>query len=80
MDLNIRRQLEELAEHLRLHSGPGEEQAQSIYQDVQTTLDNDDHQGLPDRLARYTVELENEHPELASILRRVADALGAGGI
>ncbi|MPY94683.1 MAG: DUF4404 family protein [Acidimicrobiia bacterium] len=80
MDLHIREQLESLAERLHLYHGPGEERARELHGQVRGALDTDEHDGLSDRLAEEAVEFESEHPDLATILRRAADALSAGGI
>jgi hypothetical protein len=80
MDLHLRAQLESLAEHLHLHKGSGEERARELEGQVHGALEADDHDGLGDRLSEEAVEFESEHPDLATVLRRVADALSAGGL
>jgi uncharacterized alpha-E superfamily protein len=79
MDLNIRRQLEELAERLRHHS-PASPRTEELKGEVSNALEQDRHDGLVDRLEETAVEFEAEHPDLASALLRVADALSAAGI
>ena len=44
------------------------------------TIDEDDHEGLGDRFTEQAVEFEDDHPDLADFLRRLADHLAAGGI
>ena len=70
----LREQLVELAERLRLHGGRGEDRARELSGQITDALDGEDHDGLGDPLTEYVVEFEGEHPELA------ADALGAAGI
>lgn len=80
MDLHLREQLQGLAERLHLHSGSGEERARQLEGQVQGALDSDDHEGLGDKLTEEAVEFESDHPDLATVLRRVADALSGGGL
>ncbi|HEV8297069.1 MAG TPA: DUF4404 family protein [Acidimicrobiales bacterium] len=80
MDLKLRQMLDELAERLHLHRGPGEERAQKLRGEVQKAIETDDHQGLSERFTQEAVEFESDHPELADFLRRIADAFGAAGI
>jgi hypothetical protein len=80
MDLHLRSQLESLAERLHLHKGSGEERARELEEQVHGAIETDDHDGLGDRLSEEAVEFESEHPDLATVLRRVADALSAGGL
>ena len=80
MDLNLRKQLEELAERLHLHSGSAEVEAHRLKNDVESALDGNPHDGLEDRLEEGAVEFESEHPQLAEALRRAVDALSAIGI
>jgi hypothetical protein len=47
---------------------------------VQRAIEEDDHEGLGDRLTEDAVEFESDHPELADFLRRLADHLSAGGL
>jgi hypothetical protein len=78
--MELRQMLEELAERLHLHSGPGEEKARELQGDVQKALDEEDHEGLGEKFTEGAVEFENDHPDLADFLRRLADHLSAGGI
>jgi hypothetical protein len=78
--MELREKLEELAERLKLHHGPGEERAQALHDDVQKAIDEGDHEGLGERLEEEAVGFESEHPDLADFLRRFADYLGAAGI
>jgi predicted house-cleaning noncanonical NTP pyrophosphatase (MazG superfamily) len=78
--MELRQMLEELAERLHLHSGPGEEKARELHSSVQKAIDEDDHEGLGDKLTESAVEFENDHPDLADFLRRLSDHLSAGGI
>lgn len=80
MDLNLREQLESLAERLHLHKGAGEDRAAQLRGQVADAIERDDHDGLGDRLAEEAVEFESDHPDLATVLRRVADSLSAGGL
>ena len=80
MDLHLREQLESLAERLHLHHGAGEDRAKELHGEVTGALEADEPDGLSDRLTEDAVEFESEHPDLATILRRTADALSAGGI
>ena len=43
-------------------------------------IEADEHEGLGDRMSEEAVEFESDHPDLATVLRRVADALSAGGL
>jgi len=72
--------LEELAEKLHLHSSEGDERAKELEGPVQKAIEEDDHEGLGDRLTESAVEFEGDHPDLADFLRRLADTLGAAGI
>lgn len=80
MDLHLREQLETLAQRLHRHTGSGEERARELEGRVQGALAGADHEGLGDKLAEEAVEFESDHPDLATVLRRVADALSAGGL
>lgn len=80
MDLHLREMLEELAERLHLHRGEGEDRAQQLHGEVRQALDTDDQDNLADRLTEEAVEFETAHPDLANFLRRLADALAAGGV
>jgi hypothetical protein len=75
-----REKLEELAERLRTHEGPGKERATELHGAVRKAIDEDDHEGLGDRLTEEAVEFEDAHPDLANFLRRFADYLAAAGI
>jgi hypothetical protein len=77
MRSHLREQLVDLAERLHLVS---EDRAVELSGQITEALDADDHEGLGDRLSEYAVEFEGEHPDLARVIRRTADALGAGGI
>jgi hypothetical protein len=65
--MDLRQMLEELAERLHLHSGPGEERARELQGDVQKALEEGDHEGLGDKLTESAVEFENDHPEPGGI-------------
>jgi hypothetical protein len=78
--MELRQMLDELAERLHLTSGAGEERAKALHADVQRAIEEDDHEGLGDRLTEDAVEFESDHPELADFLRRLADHLSAGGL
>ena len=80
MDRNVRQQLESLAERLHLHQGQGDHRARDLHGQVRGVLDGDEHDGLADRLEEGAVGFESDHPDLATILRRTADALSAGGL
>jgi hypothetical protein len=77
MRSHLREQLVDLAERLHLVS---EDRALELSGQITDALDADDHDGLGDRLNEYAVDFEGEHPELAAIIRRTADTLGAAGI
>jgi hypothetical protein len=79
-EMEIRQMLEELAERLHLHSGAGEERARELEGTVQKALEEDDHEGLGEKLTESAVEFENDHPDLADFLRRLSDHLAAGGL
>ena len=72
--------LEDLAERLHLHTGPGEERAKELETSVQKAIEEDDHEGLGEKFTESAVEFEGDHPELADFLRRLTDVLSAGGI
>jgi hypothetical protein len=78
--MELRQMLEELAERLHLHTGPGEEKARELQTTVQKAIDEDDHEGLGEKLTESAVEFQNDHPDLADFLRRLSDHLAAGGI
>jgi hypothetical protein len=78
--MELRQMLDELTERLHLHSGPGEERAKALQQEVQKAIDEDDHKGLGDRFTEEAVEFESEHPELSDYLRRLAGYLHAAGL
>ena len=77
---HLREQLQALAERLHLHAGDGDERAKELEGRVKGALERGDHDGLGEKLAEEAVEFESEHPDLATVLRRVADALSAGGL
>jgi hypothetical protein len=74
---HLRDQLVDLAERLHLIS---DDRANELSGQIAEALDADDHDGLGDRLNEYAVDFEGEHPDIAAIIRRTADALGAAGI
>lgn len=76
-DMDLRAQLEELARRLHLVE---DDQARDLGQHVQRSIDDDDHDGLLDRMREAEVHFETAHPELAGALRRIADALAASGM
>jgi hypothetical protein len=78
--MELRQMLEELAERLHLHSGPGEDKARELHGDVTKALEHEDHEGLGEKLTEGAVEFESDHPDLADFLRRLADHLAAGGV
>lgn len=81
MELHLREQLSELAERLHLHRDEtGDEAGAELHSKVQTALDDGDHHGLGDTLTEQAVHFEADHPDLARLIRRVADAFGAAGI
>jgi hypothetical protein len=76
--MELRSQLEDLARRLHLVD---DDKARTLGADVQRSLERDeDHQELGDRLTESAVHFESAHPELAAVLRRVADALAASGM
>lgn len=79
MTTTVRKRLEELATqlHLRHEDTP---QAAAAHAEVQTALDDDAFHGLGDRLERFAVELETEHPTLTSLIRNVIIDLHAMGV
>lgn len=80
MDLHLRQTLEEIADRLHLHRGPGEARAHELHGEVQKALDEGEHPGLSDRLKEGAVEFETSHPDLADFLRRAVDTLSAAGL
>lgn len=78
MEHSLREQLSELAK--RLHLVADDERADALRTDVEGALDSDDHEGLSDRLEEGAVDFEGDHPDLASALRQVVEALGRSGI
>ena len=76
--MDLRSQLEDLAR--RLHLMEGDDNASALQRDVQRSLDEDNHEDLSDRLTESAVHFETAHPELAAVVRRVADALAASGL
>lgn len=83
--MDLRAQLEDLAR--RLHLIDDDERAADLGARVQRSIepadpagDADDHEDLGERLTDAAVHFETAHPELADVLRRVADALSASGL
>jgi hypothetical protein len=77
MEENLRRQLQELSDHL---NDQDSEQARQLQTHVQGALDTGEHHGLVERLTEAETYFEAGHPKLADIIRRVADALSAAGL
>jgi hypothetical protein len=75
--MELRSQLEDLARRLHLVD---DDKARALGADVQRSLEDDDHHELGDRLAESAVHFETAHPDLAAVVRRVADALAASGM
>lgn len=75
--MDLRAQLEELARRLHLVE---DEHARDLGQQVQRSIDDDDHEGLRERVSEAAVHFDTAHPELSGALRRIADALAASGI
>ncbi len=79
MESPIRQKLEELATllHLRSDDTPS---AESAHTEVQQALESDEFNGLGDRLERFAIDLETDHPTLGALIRNVIDELSALGI
>ncbi|MCC6438619.1 MAG: DUF4404 family protein [Acidimicrobiales bacterium] len=75
--MELRAQLEDLARRLHLLD---DDRARALHADVQRSLEQDEHDDLGDRLTESAVHFETAHPELADLVRRVADALAASGL
>ena len=75
--MDLRSQLEDLARRLHLTE---DERAKELGADVERSLGSEDHEDLGERLTESAVHFETAHPELADVLRRVADALAASGL
>lgn len=63
--------------HLRRDEVASVEEA---HRDVQRALTDDSSDGLVDRLQRYAIELETDHPAMGALIRNVVDELSALGI
>jgi hypothetical protein len=79
MTTSARQRLEELATqlHLRHDDVPP---AAAAHAEVRTALEEDSFHGLGDRLERFAIELETEHPTLTSLIRSVVIDLHALGV
>jgi Domain of unknown function (DUF4404) len=79
MESPIRQRLEDLATtlHLRREEAPSADSARDA---VQQALKEDSFDGLGDRLERFAIELETDHPTLGALIRSVVDELSALGI
>ena len=75
--MELRAQLEDLARRLHLLD---DDRARALHADVQRSLEQDEHDDLGDRLTESAVHFETAHPELADLVRRVADELAASGL
>ena len=79
MEIPIRKQLEELATylHLRRDEAPS---AEGAHAEVKQALESDSYNGLGDRLERFAIDLETDHPTLGALIRNTIDELSALGI
>ncbi|MFN0026819.1 MAG: DUF4404 family protein [Acidimicrobiales bacterium] len=75
--MDLRAQLEELARKLHLVE---DDHARDLGEHVQRSIDEDDHEGLRDKVNEAAVHFDTAHPELAGALRRIVDALNASGM
>lgn len=78
--MELRAQLEDLARRLHLMD---DDKARALHADVQRSLERGEdaeHDDLGDRLTESAVHFETAHPELADLVRRIADALAASGL
>ncbi|MEZ5233011.1 MAG: DUF4404 family protein [Acidimicrobiia bacterium] len=75
--MELRAQLEEVARRLHLID---DDRARALHADVQRRIDGDEHDDLGERMTESAVHFETAHPDLADLLRRIADALAASGM
>ena len=80
MEHHLRNALEDLAAKLHRTHESGEADTEAIHADVRKALDEDEHEGLGERLQEAEVELETSHPDLASFIRQLVDRLSAAGL
>ncbi len=72
--------LEELVGGLVGPGAPDKERTARLADDVRGALEDDEPEGIIDRLEEHAVEFENDHPDLAYLIRRTADVLSAAGM
>ncbi len=75
--MDLRAHLEDLAHRLHLTD---DDRAKDLGSDVQRAIDEDEHEGLGEKLNESAVHFETSHPELSNVLLRVADFLSASGL
>ena len=75
-----REHLEQVAAHLEAHEGERTDAAQALHAEVRKAIDEEEHEGLVERLTAEAIEFETEHPDLAEVLRRAASLLGGAGL
>lgn len=77
MDPDLRQRLSELTEHLSQPAAPSSE---AVHAEVSKAIEEGSAHGLRARIEAHLVDLENDHPALASALRTLVDDLSAMGL
>jgi predicted transcriptional regulator len=77
MDPDLRQRLDDLAEDLTQPEVPA---ADAVHDEVRRAIDEGSAHGLGERIEAYLVDLETDHPALASVLRTLVDDLSAMGL
>ncbi len=72
--------LQELAGGLEGPDAPQRERTARLADDLRVALDDDEPEGLIERLEEHAVDFENDHPDLAYLIRRTADVISASGM
>ncbi len=77
---DARKALSDLSGELERHEGARSERGRELSDRVRSAVEEDDHEGLGDKLAEAAVHFEVDHPDLAAVLRRTVQLLGDAGL
>jgi hypothetical protein len=75
-----REHLEALVDHIDTHAPGDDPRAQELRAQVRQAIETGEHESVRDRLMEDAIGFEADHPDLAAVIRRAAQLLGAAGL
>jgi hypothetical protein len=76
----VRKALSDLSGELERHEGARSEEGRELSETVRSAIEEDDQEGLGDRLTEAAVHFEVDHPDLAAVLRRTVQLMTDAGL